>query len=66
MRSKFPSKIIFHMILQIKNEEKILKIIKNEFKPIPTYTFALNILNSIIIMYHSNRRTMVVTSKFEF
>jgi len=61
MRSKFPSKIIFHMILQIKNEEKILKIIKNEFKPIPTYTFALNILNSIIIMYQCKYLYLVIS-----
>lgn len=59
MRSKFPSKIIFHMILQIKNEEKILKIIKNEFKPIPTYTFALNILISII-MYQCKYLYLVI------
>lgn len=61
MRSKFPSKIIFHLILQIKNEEKILKIIKNEFKPIPTYTFALNILNSIIIMYQCKYLYLVIS-----
>ena len=60
MRSKFPSKIIFHMILQIKNEEKILKIIKNEFKPIPTYTFALNILISII-MYQCKYLYLVIS-----
>ena len=60
MRSKFPSKIIFHMILQIKNEEKILKIIKNEFKPIPTYTFALNILFSII-MYQCKYLYLVIS-----
>lgn len=61
MRNKFPSKIIFHLILQIKNEEKILKIIKNEFKPIPTYTFALNILNSIIIMYQCKYLYLVIS-----
>lgn len=61
MRSKFQSKIIFHLILQIKNEEKILKIIKNEFKPIPTYTFALNILNSIIIMYQCKYLYLVIS-----
>ena len=60
MRSKFPSKIIFHLILQIKNEEKILKIIKNEFKPIPTYTFALNILFSII-MYQCKYLYLVIS-----
>ena len=60
MRSKFPSKIIFHLILQIKNEEKILKIIKNEFKPIPTYTFALNIPISII-MYQCKYLYLVIS-----
>ena len=60
MRNKFPSKIIFHLILQIKNEEKILKIIKNEFKPIPTYTFALNIPISII-MYQCKYLYLVIS-----